>query len=420
MDASQPSPSVSPAGDSNDTYNVIVRGERFQLSRNQIDFDAPNFFSAYFSSGFVESAKRTLTLDHNPALFALIIEYLSGYPILPLSAESAPPLMSLAMARRCLLADAQFYGLQKLSTLLTTSTLNLETRWMGYATQTIDLRDLVRHTLPTGIIQQPDGSVVSPQTGLSIVAFAHNVAVTYVHSCDACHSCIDCLYYPRFICTRRVSAERPDEVDVAARALMVKIAYPSGSFSNIHLSLPVRISNTAASMISNEDARHRIAQRDLYWGMAGGWPVQESGIFNIDGMNDSLDSIFTGMSCNLPAYPRDENLRHYDLGTRIWRTASQQGGELEHRSFAFWADELLCRVIPRAQSNSPVDADAWVEIVKANLRTRQHFLENLHVESLDQGECSNASHRFAIRIPLTTRFRWPYRLNLHGPVRSVR
>ena len=178
MEASQPCPSVSPAGDSNDTHTVIVRGEPFQLSRNQIDFDAPNFFSTYFSSGFVESAKRTLTLDRNPALFALIVEYLSGYPILPLSAESAPPLMSLAMARRCLLADAQFYGLQKLSALLTPSKLNLDTRWMGYATQTVDLHDLVRHALPTGIIQQPDGSVVSTQNGLPVITFAHNVVAT--------------------------------------------------------------------------------------------------------------------------------------------------------------------------------------------------------------------------------------------------
>ncbi|PIL26305.1 hypothetical protein GSI_12061 [Ganoderma sinense ZZ0214-1] len=162
MDAPHPSSSIPPAHESNNAYTILVRGEQFQLSRNQIDFDSPNFFSTCFSSGFTESAKRTVTLDRNPALFALIVEYLSGYPILPLSAQAAPPLMSLAMARRCLLADAQFYGLQKLAALLATSTLNLDTRWMGYDTQAVDVRDLVKHTLPPGIIQQPDGSVVKP------------------------------------------------------------------------------------------------------------------------------------------------------------------------------------------------------------------------------------------------------------------
>ncbi|KAM5537258.1 hypothetical protein V8D89_008988 [Ganoderma adspersum] len=117
--------------------------EPFQLSHNQIDFDAPNFFSTCFSSGFTESTKCTLTLDCNPALFALIIEYLSRYPILSLSAEATPPLMSLTMAHHCLLTNVQFYGLQKLSALLTMSTLNLDTCWIDYATQTVDLHDLV-------------------------------------------------------------------------------------------------------------------------------------------------------------------------------------------------------------------------------------------------------------------------------------
>lgn len=192
MDASQSSLPTSPAPDTNDAYTVIVRGEHFQLSRNQINFDAPNFFSTCFSSGFAESVKRTVTLDRNPVLFALIVEYLSGYPILPLSAEAAPPLMSLAMARRCLLADAQFYGLQKLSALLTTSTLNLDVGWMGYANEAIDLRDVAKGTLPSGIIQQLDGSVVSAQSGLPAVVFAHNVIVTCVQCLSSSFGLLTC------------------------------------------------------------------------------------------------------------------------------------------------------------------------------------------------------------------------------------
>ncbi|GAA5975745.1 hypothetical protein JCM11641_005858 [Rhodosporidiobolus odoratus] len=50
--------------------------------------DEPNYFTAAFlDGGFAESSSRSLRTDHNPQLFALIVEHLSGYDIVPLSKE---------------------------------------------------------------------------------------------------------------------------------------------------------------------------------------------------------------------------------------------------------------------------------------------------------------------------------------------
>ncbi len=107
-------------------YTIIVRGEEFQLSYGHISCDSPNFFTDCFRSGFVESREHVLRLDRNPVLFALIVEYLSGYPILPPTTDSLPSSIGITMARRCLLADAQFYGLQMLSRRLSTCEPSLD------------------------------------------------------------------------------------------------------------------------------------------------------------------------------------------------------------------------------------------------------------------------------------------------------
>ncbi|KAG8783847.1 hypothetical protein FRC12_019294 [Ceratobasidium sp. 428] len=97
-----------------ETYTVIMRGETFVLTRDQIEFDSPNYFTACFLGEFIESQTRTLTLSREPVLFRIILDHLSGYEVIPLHASVIPKRMSPEVALRNLLADAQFYLLDGL------------------------------------------------------------------------------------------------------------------------------------------------------------------------------------------------------------------------------------------------------------------------------------------------------------------
>ncbi|KAI9615527.1 hypothetical protein H4Q26_011468 [Puccinia striiformis f. sp. tritici PST-130] len=86
-------------------FNIIVRGQVFKLSYEQIMYDEPNLFTSAFLDGFSEADTRTLTIPgRSPILFAHIYEYLSGYAILP------NPDIDL----RNLVSDCEYYGLQRL------------------------------------------------------------------------------------------------------------------------------------------------------------------------------------------------------------------------------------------------------------------------------------------------------------------
>ena len=180
---SEPSPPFPSALKSNidDVYTVIVRGETFQLDHAQVHFDAPNFFSNCFSSGFAEAATRVLKLHRSPTTFAIVVDYLSGYPILPLAAHAhtLPPHMDAAALHRYLLEDAQFYELQGLYNLLTTQKPPIDLRWTGYANEMVSLWDVARGELPEGVVRQVDGSVVSAENGLPVLVYARDVVVRY-------------------------------------------------------------------------------------------------------------------------------------------------------------------------------------------------------------------------------------------------
>ncbi|KNZ63906.1 hypothetical protein VP01_1086g3 [Puccinia sorghi] len=91
-------------------FNIIVRGQVFKLSYEQIMYDQPNLFTAAFLDGFSEADTRTLTIPgRSPVLFGFIYEYLSGYAILP------NPDIDL----RNLISDCEYYGLQRLKDNLT-------------------------------------------------------------------------------------------------------------------------------------------------------------------------------------------------------------------------------------------------------------------------------------------------------------
>ncbi|KAI0700392.1 hypothetical protein C8T65DRAFT_580310 [Cerioporus squamosus] len=165
-------PQSSSLLDKNTVYKVIVRGEEFQLTHDQISFDSPNYFTTCFTSGFAESCGRKLRLHRNPALFTLIVEYLSGYPILPLSADYLPAGMGVTTAHRFLRADAQFYGLEKLCGMLSLPVPSTYLAWIGLASDVVHLQDVLSpaSTLPDGVVRADDGSVVSERTRLPVPA----------------------------------------------------------------------------------------------------------------------------------------------------------------------------------------------------------------------------------------------------------
>ncbi|KAG9079700.1 hypothetical protein FS749_008302 [Ceratobasidium sp. UAMH 11750] len=103
------------------TYIVVMRGERFTLTQDQVEFDSPNYFTSCFLGEFAESQTRTVALSRDPDLFRIIIDYLSGYTVLPLHESALPERMDTDVALANLLADAQFYLLDGLVDQIKTS-----------------------------------------------------------------------------------------------------------------------------------------------------------------------------------------------------------------------------------------------------------------------------------------------------------
>ncbi|KAF8601067.1 hypothetical protein BDV93DRAFT_524964 [Ceratobasidium sp. AG-I] len=95
-------------------FTVILREQRFVLSRSQIDFDAPNYFTMCFLGEFAESVSREVELSRDPHLFKIIVDYLCGYTVLPIRQDALPPTMSPEVALANLRVDAAFYQLEGL------------------------------------------------------------------------------------------------------------------------------------------------------------------------------------------------------------------------------------------------------------------------------------------------------------------
>jgi hypothetical protein len=96
-----------------DTFTITLRGTSFHLTKDQLEFDSPNYFTSYFFGGFKESedGSRELVLNNrHPKLFELIYEHLSGYEIFPV-ADGFIPSMTTETVLKNLRLDAQFYGL---------------------------------------------------------------------------------------------------------------------------------------------------------------------------------------------------------------------------------------------------------------------------------------------------------------------
>ncbi|RIA90214.1 hypothetical protein C1645_738021 [Glomus cerebriforme] len=158
-----PSNQTSPIMNS---YIVHVGEQTFRLYRSSVTFDSPNFFTQTFlcdeipgeNDDIVNSATtridkasdlsgvgetdynktksststqtylssnasvKEITIDRDPRSFEVILRYLRGYNIFPLSSVNLPPGMSLDLFRESLLEDARYYGLCRLAQLLQAET----------------------------------------------------------------------------------------------------------------------------------------------------------------------------------------------------------------------------------------------------------------------------------------------------------
>lgn len=150
-------------------YTVIVRGETFVLSHAQITYDAPNYFTASFLSGFTESTSRTISVDRNPTLFSLIVDYLTGYDILPLDGQSLPPMMGKQVALKNLLKDAEYYGLERLCDMISNAS---SFSWTGFHPSILELERILDSDLPEGIARLSDGAPISAAKRLPVVVRA--------------------------------------------------------------------------------------------------------------------------------------------------------------------------------------------------------------------------------------------------------
>jgi hypothetical protein len=98
-------------------YTIIVSGERFNFTVDQLQSDPNNYFATYFLGDFEEAARneRELIVEKEPLLFKLIQAHLRGYDILPLADGCVPSYMTKEGALENLLKEALFYGLDILT-----------------------------------------------------------------------------------------------------------------------------------------------------------------------------------------------------------------------------------------------------------------------------------------------------------------
>jgi hypothetical protein len=173
---------------SNTKHMIIVRDEEFTLRRTQLEFDAPNYFTTYFYGDFAEAdaGVTTLTLDRSPELFAIIVEYMSGYHILPLAQKALPRTMTTRTAMLNLVEDAAFYGLTRLHALLMApAPPKIDFNWTGFSSRVITFEDVLKGNLPESVNYTTSGLCsFEGGSGKPVIIFARNMPIKCVISTD--------------------------------------------------------------------------------------------------------------------------------------------------------------------------------------------------------------------------------------------
>ena len=140
---------------------------------------SPNYFTAIFFGDFAESGTTTVHVDRNPDLFALILEYLSGYSILPLSERALPRTMDTRTALRNLAEDAAFYGLSRLHAQLTSPRQPaIDFAWTGFSGRVVRFEDVLQGKFPDSVSYTTSG-LCSFDCGSvkPVIIFARNLAL---------------------------------------------------------------------------------------------------------------------------------------------------------------------------------------------------------------------------------------------------
>jgi hypothetical protein len=164
-------------------YTVVARGKAFELSKAQVSFDYPNLLSNSLLGHFAEASSRVLKLDCHPDLFAIIVDYLSGYPILPLRSVMLPERMDTELAMRYLAKDADYLGLTRLHELLcppeTVSTAFED--WALSEKYGADLVDVLKDRLPVSVRWEEDEYDTYPlrdaKSSRTVPIFARNIGL---------------------------------------------------------------------------------------------------------------------------------------------------------------------------------------------------------------------------------------------------
>jgi hypothetical protein len=174
--------STPSSGYSPDVFRVIVRGQLFELSRAQITYDAPNLFTSAFLGDFSEAASHTLRLDRDPDLFAIIVDHLSGYEVLPLEQSAVPRTMGVEKAMRNLRLDAEYLGLEGLISRITTPRLPPHfTITAGLSAHTVEFSDILGPKLPDGLVWSSTGAL-QDICNASVLVHAKNVGITFLRA----------------------------------------------------------------------------------------------------------------------------------------------------------------------------------------------------------------------------------------------
>jgi hypothetical protein len=98
-------------------YTLVVSGERFTVTKDQLLSDPDNYFCTYFFGDFSESqnSPTEIIIEKEPALFKLIQAHLRGYRVLPIPEGIVPAYMTRDTMVQNLLIEAEYYGLDELA-----------------------------------------------------------------------------------------------------------------------------------------------------------------------------------------------------------------------------------------------------------------------------------------------------------------
>lgn len=99
-------------------YTITMEHEKFIFVADHFHSDAPNYFTSYFFGEFAEQGLQEMDLYRNADLFRAIRHHLMGYDIGLLADEWYPKEWTRQTALKNLLVDAQFYGLERLISLV--------------------------------------------------------------------------------------------------------------------------------------------------------------------------------------------------------------------------------------------------------------------------------------------------------------